>query len=130
MHLWNLCIHIDTNTGLKFDGDAVIPDGDLLDPASHQCFIEFCKVGSLLCDIILQVIDSLYLFVPCGGIDGGLLAQFPKPEYFIGIFVIGFFARAFWMSSCCKAISFSSMFSTEVACEARMTEAMFSCSCV
>lgn len=28
------------------------------------------------------------------------------------------------MSSCCKAISFSSMFSTEVTCEARMTEAM------
>lgn len=40
-----LCIHIDTNTGLKFDGNAVIPDGDLLDPASHQCFIEFYKVG-------------------------------------------------------------------------------------
>ena len=49
----DLYIHIDTNTGLKFNCDADIPDGDLLDPASHQCFIEFCKVGSLLCDIIL-----------------------------------------------------------------------------
>ena len=49
----DLCIHIDINTGFQFDGDVVIPDSDLLDPASHQCFIEFCKVGSLLCDIIL-----------------------------------------------------------------------------
>ena len=31
-----LYIHIDTNTGLKFYGDAVIPDGYLLDPASDQ----------------------------------------------------------------------------------------------
>ncbi len=53
MRLWDLCINIDINTGFQFDGDVVIPDSDLLDPALHQCFIEFCKVGSLLCDIIL-----------------------------------------------------------------------------
>ena len=49
-------------------------------------------MGSLLCDIILQVVDSLYLLVSCGSIDGGLLAEFSKPEYFISNFVIGFFA--------------------------------------
>lgn len=82
-----LCIHIDINTRFQFDGNVVIPDSDLLDPASHQCFIEFCKVGSLLCDIILQVIDPLYLLISCSSIDGGLLAEFSKPEYFIGNFV-------------------------------------------
>ena len=51
--LWNLCIHIDTNTGFQFDGDVVIPDSDLFDPASHQRFIKFGEVSSLLCDIIL-----------------------------------------------------------------------------
>lgn len=81
MRLSDLHINIDTNTGFQFDGDMVIPDGDLFDPASHQRFVKFGEVGSLLCNIILQV------------------------------------------------ISFSSMFSTEVACEARMTEAMFSWSC-
>ena len=78
-----LYIHIDTNTGFQFNGDVVIPDGDLFDPASHQCFLEFCKVGSLLCDIILQVIDPLYLLVSCGSVDSGLLTEFSKPEYFI-----------------------------------------------
>lgn len=87
-----LCIHIDINTRFQFDGYVVIPDSDLLDPASYQRFVKFGEVGSLLRNIILQVIDPLYLFVPCGGIDGGLLAEFSKSEYFIGNFVIGFFA--------------------------------------
>ena len=51
--LCNLCINIDTNTGFQFNGDVVIPDGDLLDPASHQRFVKFGEVGSLLCNIIL-----------------------------------------------------------------------------
>ena len=59
-----LYINIDTNTRFQFNGDVVIPDGDLFDPASHQRFVKFGEVGSLLCDIILQVVDSLYLFIP------------------------------------------------------------------
>ena len=59
VHLWDLCIHINANTGFQFDGDAVIPDGDLFDPAPHQRFVKFGEVGSLLCNIILQVVDSL-----------------------------------------------------------------------
>lgn len=34
-----LYIHIDANTGFQFNCDAVIPDGDLFDPASHQRFV-------------------------------------------------------------------------------------------
>ena len=83
-----LCIHIDTNTGFQFDGDVVIPDGDLFDPAPHKRFVKFGEVGSLLRNIILQVIDSLYLLVSCGSVDGGLLTQFSKPEYFISNLVI------------------------------------------
>lgn len=52
-----LCIQIDTNTGFQFDGYVVIPDSDLLDPASYQRFVKFGEVGSLLRNIILQVID-------------------------------------------------------------------------
>ena len=95
MYLWDLCIHIDINTGFQFDGDVVIPDGDLFDPASHQQFVKFGEVSSLLCDIILQVVDSLYLLVSCGSVDGGLLTEFSKSEYFIGNLVIGFLALDF-----------------------------------
>ena len=76
MHLWDLCIHINADTGFQFYGDVVIPDGDLFDLASHQQFVKFGEVGSLLCDIILQVIDSFYLLVSCGSIDGSLLVKF------------------------------------------------------
>lgn len=55
-----LCIHIDTNTGFQFDGYVVIPDSDLLDPASYQRFVRFGEVGSLLRNIILQVIDVFF----------------------------------------------------------------------
>ena len=43
-----LCININADAGFQFDGDAVIPDDDLHDPASHQSFIEFYKIGGLL----------------------------------------------------------------------------------
>lgn len=59
-----LCIHIDINTRFQFGGYVVIPDSDLLDPASYQRFVKFGEVGSLLRNIILQVIDPLYLFIP------------------------------------------------------------------
>lgn len=86
-----LCIHINADARFQFNCDAVIPDGDLLNPASHQRFVKFDEVGGLLCDIILQVIDPLYLLVSCSSVYGGLLAEFSKPEYFIGNLVIGFF---------------------------------------
>ena len=31
-----LCINIDADTGFQFNGDVVIPDGYLLDPASYK----------------------------------------------------------------------------------------------
>lgn len=52
-------------------------------------------MGGLLCDVILQVVDSLYLLIPCSGIDCGLLAEFSEPENLISNLVVGFFALGF-----------------------------------
>ena len=41
VRLWDLYVHIDADTGFQFDGDAVIPDGYLFDPASYQRFFKF-----------------------------------------------------------------------------------------
>lgn len=90
-----LYIHINANAGFQFNCDMVIPDGDLLDPASHQHFIKFSKEGGLLRNVILQVIDSLYLFVPCGCINGCFLAEFSESEDLIRYFVVVFFAIGF-----------------------------------
>lgn len=40
-----LCININADTGFQFDSDMVIPDGDLLDPASYQRFVKFGEGG-------------------------------------------------------------------------------------
>ena len=90
-----LCIHINADAGFQFNCDAVIPDGYLLDPAPDQHFVEFCKVDGLLCDVILQVVDSLYLLIPCSGIDCGLLAEFSESEDLIRYFVVVLFAVGF-----------------------------------
>ena len=90
-----LCIHINADAGFQFNCDAVIPDCDLLDPAPHQCFLEFCKIGGLLRNVILQLVDSLYLFISCGGIDSGFLAEFSESEDLIRYFVVVFFAVGF-----------------------------------
>lgn len=84
----NLCIYINADTRFQFDSDAVIPECDLLDPASHQCFIEFCKIGGLLRNVILQVVNSLYLFISCGCINGCFLAKFSESEDLIRYFIV------------------------------------------
>ena len=104
-----LCIHIDINTGFQFYGDMVIPDGYLFDPASHQRFIKFGEVSSLLCDIILQFIDPLYLLVSCGSVDGGLLASSLSLNISSAISSQASLLWAFWISSCWRSISFSSL---------------------
>ena len=51
MRLWDLCINIDTNTGFQFDGDAVIPDGDLLPPSSDcLCAAMILRFFAILAD--------------------------------------------------------------------------------
>ena len=89
------CTHVNADAGFQFNCNVVIPDGNLLDPASHQCFIEFCKIGGLLRNVILQVVNSLYLFISCGGIDGCFLAEFSESEDLIRYFVVVFFAVGF-----------------------------------
>ena len=47
MYLWDLCIHIDTNTGFQFNRAAVVPYCDLLKPEFYKHFIKCGKVRSL-----------------------------------------------------------------------------------
>lgn len=48
----------------------VFPDGDLLEPAFNQGFVEFSKVSALLLDVVLQVINSFNLRVSGSGVNG------------------------------------------------------------
>lgn len=49
----------------------------------------------MLCDVILQVVNSLYLFIPCGSINSGFLAKFSESEDLICYFVVVLFAVGF-----------------------------------
>ena len=44
----DLCIHINADAGFQFDGDVVIPDSDLLDPASQEQWTERLQSENLL----------------------------------------------------------------------------------
>ena len=75
--MW-LYINIDVDTRFQFNGDAVIPDGYLLDPAFYQCFVKFGQMCRLVADEILQLIDAPDLLVTGGGVHGALLFQVSK----------------------------------------------------
>lgn len=90
-----LYFDIDCNARLEFHCEVILIDSKFLDVPFDQCLIKLCDVGSLTGDEFLQLFDPLYLLISCSSVDGGLLAEFLKPEYFISNFVIGFFAICF-----------------------------------
>ena len=85
-----LAFNINTESGLKFYSEVVFPDGDLFQPAFYQGFIEGFKVGTLLFNVILQVVDSCNLCVSGSGVNSALLALFTELENLVGYLVVGF----------------------------------------
>ena len=54
----------------------VIPDGYLTKPAFHQGFIEGFEGGTLILDVILQVVNSRNLSVFGSGVNGAFFSLF------------------------------------------------------
>ena len=84
-----LSFYINLKSGFQFDRAMVFPDDDLLEPALYQGLIKFSKVGTLLLDKILQVIDSLNLCVPGGRVNRTFLALLAELEDLVGNFIVG-----------------------------------------
>ena len=80
MRLWTLIFNINFQSGLERHCEVVFPDGDLLEPAFYQCFVEFSKVSALLLDVVLQVINSFNLRVSGSGVNGAFFTLFAKLE--------------------------------------------------
>lgn len=89
MRLWLLTFNINFQSGFELHCEVVFPDSYLFQPAFHQGFIKFSKVGTLLLDEILQVVDSGNLCISGGGINGTLLALFAELENFVGNLIVG-----------------------------------------
>lgn len=85
-----LTFNINTESGFELHCEVVFPDGYLFEPAFNQGFIKFSKVGTLLLNEVLQGIDSFYLCIPGGGIDGVLPAFFTELENLVCNLIIGF----------------------------------------
>lgn len=68
----------------------IIPDGYLFQPAFNQGFIEFSKVGTLLLDEILQVVDSGNLCISGSSVNSTLPALFAELENLVGNLIVGF----------------------------------------
>lgn len=74
----------------------VFPDGNLLEPAFYQGCIEGFKVGTLLLNVILQVINSCNLRVSGSGVNGAFFTQLSKFENLVSNFIVGSFVVSFF----------------------------------
>lgn len=90
MSLRTLPFNINFQSGLELHCEGVFPDGDLLEPAFYQCFVEFSKVSALLLDVVLQVVNSCNLCVSGIGVNGAFFTLFAELENLVGYLVVGF----------------------------------------
>ena len=67
----------------------VFPDGDLLEPAFDQGLVELSKVGTLLLDVVLQVINSFNLRVSGSCVNSAFFTLFAELENLVGYLVVG-----------------------------------------
>ena len=74
----------------------VFPDGDLLEPAFNQGFVEGFKVGTLLFNVILQVVNSCNLHVSGSGVNGAFFTLFAEFENLVSNLIVGFFVVSFF----------------------------------
>lgn len=90
MSLRTLPFNINFQSGLELHCEVVFPDGDLLEPAFYQCFVEFSKVSALLLDVVLQIVNSCNLRVSGSGVNGAFFTLFAELENLVGYLVVGF----------------------------------------
>ena len=74
----------------------VIPDSDLIKPAFYQGLVEFSKVGALLFNVILQVIDSCNLCVSGSSVNSTFFTLLAELENLVGNFIVGFLVVSFF----------------------------------
>ncbi len=74
----------------------VIPDGYLSKPAFYQGLVELSKVGTLLLDVVLQVVDSFNLGISGSGVNSAFFTLFAELENLVGNLIVGFFVISFF----------------------------------
>ena len=88
MRLWELAFDINFESGFELRREVVFPDDYLFQPAFYRGFIESFKAGTLLLDVILQVVDSFNLCISGGSINGAFFALFMELENLVGNLII------------------------------------------
>ena len=87
MCLLALTFNINFQSGLKLYSKVVFPDGYLFQPAFYQGLVEFSKVGTLLFNEVLQVVDSCNLRVSGGGVNREIFTLLTELENLVGNFI-------------------------------------------
>ena len=96
MCLWSLIFNINFQFGLELHCEVVFPDGDLFEPAFYQGLVEFRKVGTLLFDVVLQVVNSCNLCVSDSSVYGVFFALFAEFENLVDNLIVGFLVVSFF----------------------------------
>ena len=82
------CISVDADIRFQFNGNTIIPDYNLLKPPPGKALVKLGKLRILLLNEIIQLVDTLDLFVTDGGVGEVLLFHLTKSEYLIGDVVV------------------------------------------
>lgn len=84
----NLYQHLNPNPRLQFHRKSIVPDDNLLKPPPGKALVKLGKLRILLLNEIIQLVDTLDLFVTDGGVGEVLLFHLTKSEYLIGDVVV------------------------------------------
>lgn len=91
-----LCFYINRHAGLEFHREIVGEDGDLVDQPSYETLVKLSDLGCLRGNEVLQLFDTLQIFLLCLCIHQGLLFLIAQAEDLVcdGIVVL-FVVRLF-----------------------------------
>lgn len=88
VHIQKSYFNLNNNPRLQLHRKPIIPHNNLLKPTPSKALVKLGKLGILLLDELIQLVDTLDLFVTDGGVGEVLLLHLTKPEYLIGDVVV------------------------------------------
>lgn len=88
VHIQKSYFNLHHNPRLQLHRKSIVPNDNLLKPPPGKALVKLGKLGILLLDELVQLIDTLDLFVTDGGVGEVLLFHLTKPEYLIGDVVV------------------------------------------
>lgn len=83
VHIQKSYFNLNNNPRLQLHRKPIVPNDNLLKPPPGKALVKLGKLGILLLDELVQLVDTLYLLVTDGGVGEVLLFHLTKAEYLL-----------------------------------------------